>query len=461
MNSQKIMPVQTDKYWRWGSYSLYAGGLGLILYFWLLSSFSLLGNGVSGSLLALGQLSGLLGMYSLLTQFVLISRAPWLEHGFGFDKLTRLHHNNGLIAFTLITAHIPLVVLGASGLSGLSALSGAWFIFNNYPYVPLAIIGYILLLVLIGTSITIVRRHLRYESWFWVHLLSFAIVLLIFWHQVSNGATLLQYDVFRIFWYGLFFGVLTHFVFFQIGSQLWSFARHNFVIERVEPAANGTVSIYISGQRMEKFGWRGGQFAKWRFLTSELGLEEHPFTISVEPNDKHLRLTPKAVGDYTAKLQHVRPGTKAVVSGPLGRFTLARSGDTKKVLLVAGGIGITPLRAMIGDELASQKDIVLLYSAKRKADLAFVEEFNKLQKTRQLQVKYILSDEKLPGFEHGMLDQARLAKLVPDIAQRQLFVCGPPSMMDAVSGAARQLGMPQVAIHSERFSLLNSQSKSG
>lgn len=444
------MQNDTSFYWRLVAYSIYTFVLVVVGYFWFYGSFLLLGSGLAGTFLALAQFSGLIGMISLMTQFVIISRAPWLERGFGFDKLTRIHRKNGLLAFTFITAHIPLVILSAAISREMNLVDSFTHILLDYLYVPLAGIGYVLLLILIGTTVARVYKLLKWETWFWIHLLSFAILLLVFWHQVNNGATLLQYEFFRYFWYGLFIGALVHFVVFQTYSQLWKYFYHRFRVDRVVSESGDVVSIYVRGRHLEKFRYVGGQFAKWRFLTPELGFEEHPFTISVEPNNKYLRLTPKSIGDYTSKLRDVKSGTPVIVSGPLGRFTLQKAGRANKILLIAGGIGITPLRSMIGDKLALNKDIVLLYSVRKKADIVFV---NELKNFPNVKVVYILSDEKVKGFNNGAINKTTLAREVPDINDRQIFICGPPSMMDSVTKSVIELGVSPDDIYTERFSL--------
>lgn len=425
--------------------------IGYILLAWSQTNLALFGENLASSLIALSRLSALLGTFSILLQFILISRAPWLEPAFGFDKLTRIHHYNGLAAFTLITAHIILIIAGNAMLAGIPLPAQLLVFVRHFSYVWLALIAYLVLLVTIPTSIVIAKRRLKYELWYLIHIFNYAVIFLALWHQVVNGLTLIGNDWLRYGWYGLHVLVLTNLVVYRFLLPVRLQIKHRFRVEKVTGDTNGVRSIYVKGKRMDEFVFEAGQFNKWRFLQKGFWKEEHPFTISIEPNGEYLRLTPKSLGDYTSRLDDIKPGTPVVISGPLGTFTLQRT-HNRKLLFIAGGIGITPLRAMMG---AADKtyDITLLYAAKNRSELALKDELELLAAEKGFKVNYVLSAEKVKGYLHGYVNKKLLQKAVIDLSDRDVFLCGPPPMMGAVGEALKELGVDKSAIHTEKFSL--------
>jgi ferredoxin-NADP reductase len=141
----------------------------------------------------------------------------------------------------------------------------------------------------------------------------------------------------------------------------------------------------------------------------------------------------------------LRPGTKVLVEGPFGHFTADRAASDR-VLLVAGGAGIGPVRALAGELLAQGRHLVVVHRARDAAGLALAAEF-----TPSPSLTYLPVPGRRAELGHDPLDAQHLAWLVPDIASRDVFVCGPPAMADAVARTARALGVPRSAIHREEL----------
>ena len=193
--------------------------------------------------------------------------------------------------------------------------------------------------------------------------------------------------------------------------------------------------------------FRPGQYANVAFLSKGLWAP-HPFWFSAEPNGHFLRLSVNAVGDFTRRIHELTPGTFALLEGPLGAFTVRGSGR-EKYLMVAGGIGITPILALIESLVGTPRDIVLLYAVKTAKDLVFASELRALT----AQCHFILSQSAgaSDGYEHGRIDRSMLARLVPDVRDREVFVCGPPPMMQAVIATLHAFQIHGSQIHYERF----------
>ena len=105
------------------------------------------------------------------------------------------------------------------------------------------------------------------------------------------------------------------------------------------------VSVYIRGRHVDELAAEPGQFFRWRFLARGLWWAANPYSLSAPPRRDLLRVTVKIAGDHSAALGTLKPGTPVLAEGPYGSFTAARR-RRHKVLLLAGGVGMTPLRAL-------------------------------------------------------------------------------------------------------------------
>src|SRR5205807_254956 len=136
------------------------------------------------------------------------------------------------------------------------------------------------------------------------------------------------------------------------------------------------------------------------------------------------------------------PGTFVLAEGPFGAFTEeARTWD--RVALIAGGVGITPIRALL-EEL--QGDVVLVYRAEKACDLLFREELDALARERGITIHYVIGDHRLPCNAH-LLSREHLRSLVPDIARRDVYLCGPAGMIRSVARTLHRLGVPKSLVH--------------
>ena len=174
----------------------------------------------------------------------------------------------------------------------------------------------------------------------------------------------------------------------------------------------------------------------------------HPFSISSAPNGAWLRITIKDLGDWSKSLQRVSVGTKVFVEGPYGVLTGARR-TRQKVVLIAGGIGITPLRALLEALPANPGDLTLLYRVRSAPEILFRNELDALAQQRGARIHYLIGPR---GEGVGdPLDATSLARLVPDIGDRDVYLCGPVAMMQRVEESLHRLGLPKRQIHAERF----------
>jgi ferredoxin-NADP reductase len=317
----------------------------------------------------------------------------------------------------------------------------------GFEHVLSALVGVVLLLAVIALSLPWVRRRLRYESWHAMHLATYLALWLSFGHQLESGGDFANRS-FYAYWYALNGVVVGIFFVYRFLRPFALWYRHRFTVDRVVRESPDTWSVYIGGHGMESFRFEPGQFANLHLLSRGLWAG-HPFSFSHEYDGKHIRFTVKAMGDATQLIEHLTPGTHVLIDGPLGVF-VPRRAATDKYLLIAGGVGITPLRAIAGALASQGADVVALYAVRTRAHTALLEEMTVL--VPSLHVFFSQDDADVPaGAVRGRIDEAAIRRFVPDAAKRDAFICGPAPMMDEVTGTLRRVGVPARQIHSERF----------
>ena len=427
----------------------------VILYIWAATSATLITDGgLGGIALAFGRLFGLLAAYFALTQFLLMGRVLWIERAFGLDHLASYHRFNGYAAIYSILIHAQLVILGYALSSKTNFFSQYAEVIKNYSYVAWAAVASILFLIVVASSIYIVRRKLKFETWYYVHLIVYAAIILAFFHQLAVGGSFLQLEWARTYWYVLYAFVAFNVLFWRFGLPIINLLRYGFTVSRVEKETDTTTSIYISGRRLNSLPVKAGQYVLVRFLGKGFITQEHPFSLSAVPENNTFRLTIKNIGDYTSVIPELKVGTKVLVSGPFGRFT-SDVAQTDKRLFLAGGVGITPVRTLIEEALAAGKDCVLLYANRNQNDVIFMGELGDL-KQKGLKLVSVFSNP-APNFkgESGYIDSERIQRLVPNFAEHDVYVCGPQLMMDGIVTALRNTNLPADQLHFERFALHN------
>jgi ferredoxin-NADP reductase len=261
------------------------------------------------------------------------------------------------------------------------------------------------------------------------------------------GVDFMSQPLFVTYWYALYIATFLLVVTFRFARPLYLSLRHSLVVDRVEVEARGIYSIYLKGRDLDKLKYQGGQYAIWYFLAPQLWWQGHPFSFSSHPSTGQPRITVKNSGDYTAILDKVAPGTPIIMDGAYGIFTAEQS-KADKILLVAGGIGMTPLLSMLPDLLERTKDITFLYAVRSEADIAHRDELE----TMGIRLIIVASDDPNFSGERGVVDAPRLNALVPDAAEREAYLCGPPAMMMAVENALIAVDVHPHYIHTEEFS---------
>jgi predicted ferric reductase len=406
-------------------------------------------SSLGGQLTALGQLAGLYGTYLALIQLVLMSRSPWLDQVFGMDGLTVVHRWLGFATVWLLLAHVVFITTGYALGDGSNVVAEFLTLITTFPYVLMATVSAGLFGLVAITSVRAARRRLSYETWYGIHLYAYLAIALGFLHQLFVGADFIHDPIAVGYWVGLYITTVALVLAFRVGQPIWLSTRHRLRVSNIVTEAPGVISIYMTGRDLDRLAVRSGQYFVWRFLTRDGWWRGHPFSISSAPNGSWLRITVKELGDWSTALQGLTVGTRVFIEGPYGVLTGARR-TRPKVLLVAGGIGITPLRALLEALPARPGDLTLVYRVRHTHDIVFRDELETLVQSRGARIHYLVGQRDEPVGD--ALDPASLERLVPDIRDRDVYLCGPLSMMDRVDASLRSLGLPRRQIHAERFS---------
>jgi predicted ferric reductase len=435
------------------AYAVFVINAVVILGFWWFSSGLEITRNASDLFNGIGRVTGLLGTYLVLWQLLFMARLPWLEHAFGLERMAVLHKWNGYLAIGLLIGHGVFQTLGYQLGDGKDVASQLADFIASYQGLLAAIVALGLLVAVVVMSVTIATRHLAYETWYFIHLYAYLAVVLAFSHQLATGVDFAGNPAFVFYWCGLYVLVGGSLVFYRVVGPLAIYSRHRFHVQRIEKEARGVFSIYITGRDLDQFPAEAGQFAIWRFMDRKRWWQAHPFSISAIPDGRRLRITVKNIGDFTRDIHTLKPGTPILVDGPFGKFI--ERPTNPRVLLIAGGIGITPIRPLAEEMATDGFDIRLLYRAHGEGDIVFKKELDTLSSREpSVRIDYLLTQAGGNRRSRaGWFSPASLAGLVPDIVDRVVYVCGPPGMMAVVRGSLKALGLAPDQIRTEVFRL--------
>ena len=401
-------------------------------------------------LITIGRLLGLYAALLMAFQLLLIARLGWLDRRLGMDRLTSLHRWTGFGLLWLLLGHVVFVVLGYASLSGTGPVGELVTLVQTTEGILRAVVAFALILFVGAVSARFARRRLAYETWHFIHLYTYLAVILGFTHQVAVGQSFVGSGSARAYWWTLWGVALGAVLLGRVVMPLWRNVRHRLRVAAVVPESADVVSVYITGRRLDQLPAKAGQFFIWRFMTRGRWWAANPFSLSAAPDGKYLRLTAKALGDGRASLRAITPGTRVFAEGPYGAFTTMHQ-RRPNALLIAGGVGITPIRALLED---IRGQVTVIYRVGRHDDAVLLGELSELARSRGAALHLLAGPV-------GTLDQTgapllsphNLAGLVPDVQDRDVFVCGPPPMTAVVLRGLRELGVPRAQIHAERFSL--------
>ena len=312
------------------------------------------------------------GSYLVLVELLLLARIPLLERTWGFERLAAIHRVNGRVALGLLLAHAALITAGYTIGDRISLLAELDRLITGYPASSPRSPGWRSWSPSSSPRAVAVRRRLRYETWHFVHLYAYLAVALALQPPARDrhGRSSLAARA-RAYWYALY-GVDARRAASscRLGVPLRrSLLAHRLRVDargarrrpawcRSRSAACGPATGCARGPASSSPGASS---------TATAGGEAHPFSLSAAPNGRRCGSRSRRVGDVTRRLRRrSRPGTRVIAEGPFGGFTAAARRPAAASLLIAGGVGITPIRALLEDMPGGPEDITVVYRAQRR-----------------------------------------------------------------------------------------------
>jgi predicted ferric reductase len=397
---------------------------------------------------SISRICALIGSYLALVGLVLVARIPYIEKSVGHDRLVVWHRKLGPWSMYLVTFHVLLVVLGYAGNEHVQLGVELWRVVTKYPWMLPAFIGFIFFAVAGVTSYKRVRKNMTYETWWTIHLYTYLAISLAYMHQVLTGPMFIGHPLNKMYWELLY-------IYAAVLLLLWRFVipvvkslRHQLKVDQIVEEAPGIYSVIMRGRDLNRLGAQGGQFFGWRFITRGQWWISHPYSLSAAPTDHYMRVTIKELGDHSSLIKKIKKGTRVFFEGPYGAFTASRS-SRGHVVLVGGGVGITPIRAIL-EEFDVTKEIDVIFRASKKEDLVFQKELDELARVRGARVHYLVGSRN----EHPM-NAKYIEKYIPAFKDSDVYVCGPTALVDAVRDAAKSVGIPKNRFHDEAFEFHN------
>ena len=393
---------------------------------------------------SISRICALLGSYLALVGLVLVSRVSWIEKSVGHDRLVIWHRKMGPYAMYLITFHVLFVTLGYAGPDRAPMAIELYRLVVHYPWMLPGFVGFLFFAAAGISSYKKARAKMSYETWWTIHLYTYMAIALSFMHQILTGPMFINHPLNKYYWTFLYVAAGATIILWRIVIPTVRSLRHNLRVEQIVAEGPGVVSIVMRGRNLEKLGAQGGQFFGWRFMTSGQWWISHPYSLSAAPTSHYMRVTVKELGDASRSIKKLKPGTRVFFEGPYGTF-VADKATRGHVVLVGGGVGITPLRALL-EEFDMTKSIDVIFRASKEEDLVLRKELDELADARGARVHYLVGSRQT----HPM-NAKYIMKFVPAFRDSDVYVCGPTPLVEAVREAALACGIPKNRFHDEAF----------
>lgn len=423
-------------------------------------------NGYSGTLLALGRLTGLVGLVMYALNLVYATRLRFLESLFGgLNRVYIAHHMLGGLAFIMLAFH-PLflslrfvqtslkeaaLLLLPHGLGPVSALFDVSSIHHEVVLEQWAVFfGIIAFWMMAGLLLVTFFIRIPYGIWIQTHKYLGAAFFLIGLHVIFVGSDTSTHMGLRYYMLGMTGLGIAAFVYRTLGRQI--FVRHfNYEVDSVRQEGGNVAQVYLRPLNSQ-MPYMPGQFVFLRFLNAgaqHIGREWHPFSISSGPGDPLLRLSIKGLGDYTNMLTSLKPGTKAEIEGAYGKFTYSNFKNLNQIW-IGGGIGVTPFISMARALPDKGFNIDLYYSVKTESEVISWQELYDIAvaKGGQFRVFPYVGDK-----QPGHLTADYIETTSGGVTGKEIFICGPPGMMKSLREQFRNKSVPGTSIHSEEFAM--------
>ena len=403
-------------------------------------------DGRFSTLTSIAVLLAYAGTAAFALNFVLGARLRAVEALFGgLDRMYRAHRVNGELAFALLLGHVVLILASRATISTETALDllgpgAGWTVFAG-------VLAFTAMTVAIVVTLFVRVNH---ELFVYVQR-SFGVVFLgATYHVFTSSGPRSDSQALNLYLAALATLGIAAFVYRSVlGSLLVRRRRYRVVaVNRLDEH----VAEFELEPLDELLAFAPGQFVFVCFhspaLDRQFGLllrnQFHPFSITSSPDERNLRITVKAVGDYTRAMRLLEAGAEAVVEGPYGSF--GAETDSERQVWIAGGIGVTPFLSMSRSLDGAGRAVDFYYCVEREPDAHFLDELRSIARERDdFRVSLV------PRDRDGFLTGGRLAAENEELASTHVLVCGPPAMIDSLRPQLAAQGLPRERFHAEEF----------
>jgi predicted ferric reductase len=392
---------------------------------------------------------GYTGLAMMGLQFGLTARFRFVTAPWGEDVIYHFHRQVSLIAVGLVVAH-PLIIFAAQPELLARPESGE---------VPLGAVAAVLsqgaLITLVVMALWRVKLKIGYEAWHRTHIALALVAITGGIVHMIGWSFYLQDERKRALWIALVVFWIALLLYVRVFKPLFML-RRPYRVAAVRTERGDATTLVMEPEGHPGFRFTPGQFGWLSVWRSPFAVTGHPFSFSAsaEAPGGRVEMTIRNLGDFTARVQKMPVGQRVYLDGPYGAFTIGQPADMH--VLVAGGIGITPMMSMLRTlaDRGDKRPVVLFYGSKDLDSTIFREELDALQARLDLRVVLVLAAP-APGWagETGRINAELLGRHLPKpYARHEYFICGPDPMMDAVETALGELGVPMSKYHSERYS---------
>lgn len=394
--------------------------------------------------LNLSRIFALLGTAIALTSIALASRAPWIEQAIGQDRMIYWHRKIGPYALFLIGFHVLLVSFAKRAGTDLNTWQSLWDLVMGTKWFMAALLGFIFMVGIGVTSYHRIRKLFSYETWWVIHLYSYIGVALAFMHEISNGVMFINNELLKDWWIFYNASVFAILITYRVITPIRLNLSDKPVIQKVVRENRDTVTLWVKTKKDKAMTAQGGQYFNLRLLSGTKWWEAHPYSLSHAPKDGILKFTVKELGDHSRWLKTLKPGTRVSLEGPYGKFTADKlQGD--RVILIAGGIGITPIKALI-HSLSGITSGVLLWRVSKKDDLIMLNDIEKLCQARNIQFKPVIGPRSTQ--QHWLGNS--LSELL-EFESFEVFICASKGLIRTAKSELVELGIKEKSIYTEEF----------
>ena len=404
--------------------------------------------GIHKTLLRNGKVFGIIAATLIFFQMLLVSRLKILDRIFSLNQMYRCHRISGMVIFFLVLMH-PILVLASENFT--------LFPFEIRYWPELLGSGvWVLIVMLIITARWRLMFDFAYDKWLCFHRLGTILSI-----GLLTVHILFVSDTFKS-------GLPQALVFVAAGiallliSRLWYRrlfpGKRRFVVSNVENIGQDAYAVAVKPDNGQMLKYIPGQFAFITPVSENLPKEEHPFTISSSPSRPDaLQFVIRSRGDWTCNIHRLKAGEPVFIDGPYGRFSHRVCPGNDPMIMIAGGIGITPMLSMLRymADRDDQRQILLIWSNKAKEYIVFPEEFKHLECVlRGLKINHVITRGRSGSHEKGRLDKTKLERLLEGFSRKSIvFICGPVKMMKGISRNLKKIGFSSARIYKEEFGL--------